>query len=68
MKTKERGRALIVGGHDKIIQTFLKNTRPHGGVVNRAVTIVVADALVQRHSEQELNHVQFRTCTWPELC
>ena len=41
MKAKKRGSALIFGGHDKIIHTFLKNTRPHGGVVTRAVTIVV---------------------------
>ena len=47
-----------------MIQTFLKYTRSHGGVVNTAVAIVVADALVKRHPEQELNHVRFWTCTW----
>ena len=47
-----------------MIQTFLKNTRSHGGVVNTAVAIAVADALIERHPEQELSHVQFRTCTW----
>ena len=46
-----------------MIQTFLKNNRFHG-VVNIAVAIAAADALVKRHAEQELNHVQFRTCTW----
>ena len=44
-----------------MIQTFLKNTRSYGGVVNTAVVIAVANALVERHAEQELNHVQFRT-------
>ena len=45
-------------------QTFFKNTRSHDSVANTAVAIGVTDALVERHPEQELNHVQFRTCTW----
>ena len=47
-----------------MIQTFLKNTRSHGGVVYTAVAIAVADALVERYPEHGLNHVQFRTLTW----
>ena len=47
-----------------MIQTFLKNTKSHDEVVNTVVVIAVANALVERHSEQELNHVQFQTCTW----
>ena len=48
-----------------MIQSFLKNTKSHGGVVNTAVAIVVAaDALVERHPDQELSRVQFRICTW----
>ena len=46
-----------------MLQTFLKNTGSHGGGVNTAVAIAVSDALVGRHTEQGLNHVQFRTCT-----
>ena len=64
IKAKKRGRPLVLGGFDKMMQTFLKNTRSHGRVVNTAVAIAVADALVERHPEQQLNHVKFRTCTW----
>ena len=38
-----------------MIQTFLKNTRSHGGVVNTVVVIALADALVERHPDQALN-------------
>ena len=47
-----------------MLQTFLKNTGSHGGGVNTAVAIAVSDAFVERHAEQGLNRVQFRTCTW----
>ena len=47
-----------------MIQTFLGSTRAHGGVVNTAVAIAVAGALVKRYPEQELCYVQFRTRTW----
>ena len=33
-------------------------------MVNAAVAIAVVNALVERHPEKELNHVQFWTCTW----
>ena len=33
----------------KWIQTFLRSTRAHGGVVNVAVTIAFADALVKSY-------------------
>ena len=48
-----------------MIQTFLKITRPHGGVAKTAVAVAVAHTLVERHPEQELNHVQFQACTCP---
>ena len=64
IKAKKRGRPLLLDGLDKMIQTFLKNTRSHGGVINTVVTTAVSDALVERHPEQELSHVQFRMCTW----
>ena len=33
-------------------------------MVNAAVSIAVLNALVERHPEKELNHVQFWTCTF----
>ena len=33
-------------------------------IVNTAVVIECADALVEGHPKQELNHVHFRICTW----
>ena len=50
---------LLLVGLEKTIQTFLKTTSSHGGVFTTAVVIEVANALVERHSEQELSHVQF---------
>ena len=57
IKSKKRGRPLLLGGLDKMIHTFLRSTRAHGGVVNTAVAIAVADALVKRYPEQELCYV-----------
>ena len=68
IKVKKRGRPLLLGGLDKMIQTFLRNTRSHGGVVNTAVAIAVADASVERHPEQEFNQVQFLPALAPEVC
>lgn len=64
IKSKKRGRPLLLGGLDNMIKTFLRSTRAHGGVVNTAVAIAVAEALVKRYPEKELDHVQFRTRTW----
>ena len=50
-----------------MIQKFLKNTRSHGEVVNTAVPIEVANALVERRPEKDLNHIQFRACTWARI-
>ena len=44
IKVKKRGRPLLLGGLDKMVQTLSKNTRFHGGVVNTAVV-----NLVERH-------------------
>ena len=40
---------------------FFKKNRSHGGVVNTAVAIAVADALVERHPKLSC---KFWTCTW----
>ena len=50
---QRRGRPLFLGGLDKMIQTFLKNTRSQGGVVNTAVAIAVADAGWLTNSQHE---------------
>ena len=47
-----------------MIQTFLRNTRSLGEVVNTAVAMAVANAFVERHTEQELDPVQVRAFTW----
>ena len=47
-----------------MVQKKFKSTRAHSGVISTAVAIAVADALVKRYPEHELDHVQFRTHTW----
>ena len=47
-------------GLNGMIKKFLKTLRSYGGVVNSAVAIAVADALVQRYPEYNFNHIQFR--------
>ena len=63
-KQRKEGCRYFLVGLIKWSKLFVQNTRSHGEVVNTAVAIAVADALVERHPEQELNHVQYRTCTW----
>ena len=64
IKAKRRGRPLLLGGLDAMVQNFFKSTRAHGGVISTAVAIAVAHALVKRYPEHELDHVQFKTRNW----
>lgn len=64
LKAKRRGRPLLLGNIDAMVQKFLKSTRSRGGVVNSSVAIAVADALVKRYPEYELEHIQFRNRSW----
>ena len=67
IKSKERGRPLLHGGLDKIIQTFLRS-RAHGGVVNTAVVISVKDALVKRYLNKSLAMCIFELVLGLEFC
>ena len=67
IKAKDKGRLLLLGGLDKMIETVLKNTRSHDGVVNTAVVIVVFDALVKDTQSKNSIMYNFGPVLGPEV-
>ena len=57
IKTKRRERSLLLQCLDSMIIKFLKATRSYGEVVISVVEIAVANVLVQRYPEYNLNHI-----------
>ena len=53
-----RGRPLLLGSLDQILQRFLLALRTRGGVVSRTIAIVTATALIARNPQYNLGLVK----------
>jgi len=53
-----RGRPLLLGSLDQMVQRFLLALRSRGGVVSRTIAIAVARALITRNPQYNLGHVK----------
>ena len=60
----QRGRPLMLGKIDLMVQDYLRAVRRRGGVVNKSVAISVVKALIKRHPESQLGHIDLDNATW----
>ena len=59
MKIQKRGRPLLLGKVDEMVQSYLSATRHRGGLVSRYIAIATAKALIKRNPQFNLDHVVF---------
>ena len=59
MEILKRGRPLLLGKVDEMVQSYLSATRHHEGLVSRSKTIATAKALMKRNPQFNLDHVVF---------
>ena len=54
----------MLGKIDLMVQDYLRAVRRRGGVVNKSVAISVVKALIKRHPESQLDHIDLDNATW----
>ena len=59
-----RGRPLLLGSLDQMVQRFLLSLRRTGGLVSSAVTISAAKALIARNPQNNLSHIDLDPSHW----
>ena len=62
--TWKRGRPVLLGEIDKMVQRFLLAVRKKGGFVNAVVARSVAKALVKRSGKKELEVIDLDSRGW----
>ena len=60
----KRGRLLLLGTIDEKVKNFLFALRQKGGVVNTAVAIATAKALIERSKDKHLKLIDLESCHW----
>ena len=62
-----RGRPLLLGSLDQMMQIFLLSLRRNGGLVSSTVAISAAKALIARNPQYDLSHVNLDSSHWAEI-
>ena len=60
-----RGRPLLLGSLDQMVQRFLLALRSRGGVVSSTIAIATAKALIARNPQQNLDHIELNS-SWAQ--
>ena len=61
-----RGRPLLLGSLDQMVQRFLLSLRRTGGLASSAVAISAAKALIARNPQYNLSHIDLESSHWPQ--
>ena len=59
-----RGRQLLLGSLDQMVQRFLLPLRRTGGLVSSAITISAAKALIVQNPQYNLSHIDLDSSYW----
>ena len=60
-----RGRPLLLGSSDQMVQRFLLALRSRGGVVSSTIAVATAKALIARNPQQNLDHIELNS-SWAQ--
>ena len=66
MSVLPRGRPLLLGSLDQMVQRFLLSLRRTGGLVSSAVAISAAKALIARNPQYNLSHIDLDSSHWAQ--
>ncbi|XP_057304912.1 uncharacterized protein LOC130641912 isoform X2 [Hydractinia symbiolongicarpus] len=58
LKSERRGRPLLLGPIDMLVQNYLRAVRARGCVVSFTIAESVAIALIRKHPEHNLDHIK----------
>ena len=64
ISNERRGRPLMLGGIDTMVQSYLKALRARGGHVSRLLAEATAIALIENHPEMNLGHIDLESTSW----
>lgn len=59
-----RGRPLLLGSLDQMVQKFIFAVRNRGGLITTAIAISVAKALISRNLQLNLGHIDLDSSSW----
>ena len=59
-----RGRPLMLGSLDEIVQKYLRPYGSHGGPVNSTIAVSVAKVLITRNPQRNLEHIDLDSSSW----
>ena len=66
MSVLPRGRPLLLGSLDQMVQRFLLSLRRTGGLVSCAVAISVAKTLMAQNPQYNLSHINLDSSHWAQ--
>ena len=66
LKILPRGRPLLLGSLDQMVQKFLLALRSRGGLVSSTIAISSAKALIARNPQLNLNHIDLDSSYWAQ--
>ena len=66
LTTLPRGRPLLLGGLDQMVQRFLLSVRRTGGLVSSAIATAAANALIARNPQFDLGHIDLDSSSWSQ--
>ena len=61
---QRRGRPLMLGSLDEMIQRYLKPYRSRGGPVNSLIAVSIAKVLIARNPQLNLDHIDLDSSSW----
>ena len=66
LKILPRGRPLLLGSLDQVVQRFLLALRNRGGLVSSAIAVSTAKALVTRNPQLNLSLIDLNSSSWAQ--
>ena len=66
LRVLPRGRPLLLGSLDQMVQIFLLSLQRTGGLVSSAIAIYAAKALIARNPQYNLSHIDLDSSHWAQ--
>ena len=61
---QRRGRPLMLGSLDEMVQRYLRAYRSRGGPVNSLIAVSIAKVLIARNPQLNLDHIDLDSSSW----
>ena len=61
---QRRGRPLMLGSLDEMVQRYLRAYRSRGGPVNSLIAVSIAKVLIAQNAQLSLDHIDLDSSSW----